>query len=100
MGGGKGGEQRQPLQEQTGMERYNAVPKGETHISGQQQHWAKYALCLSDVVAVDGFLNAPSCFSLLKSHFIHMYWAGQTNIIIWKDCCLFFYIETECQLGD
>lgn len=39
-------------------------------ISGQQQHWAKCTLCLSDVVEVDRFLTAPSCFFLFKSHYI------------------------------
>lgn len=40
------------------------VRQKHKNISGQQLHWAKCALCLSDVVVVDGFLTAPSCFSL------------------------------------
>lgn len=39
------------------------VRQKHKNISGQQQNWAKCAVCLSDVVVVDGFLITPSCFS-------------------------------------
>lgn len=60
-------------------------------ISGQQQHWAKCTLCLSDVVEVDGFVTAPSCFFFFKSHYILTSGAQ----IQYNNHCLLFHIKKQ-----
>lgn len=95
-GGREGGGQRQLLQrkgaDRDGALQCNAEKVRQKHknISRRQQHWVKCALCLSDVVVSDGFLAAPSCFSLLNSPFVLTNMAAHTNAIARRDRCSLF----------